>query len=359
MLADEHGDGLPFRTWEWHVAWWSHFAQRQRWVYDTLCCRTFRDPSGRLVGVAPLMLTSRPRGARLALRVLDFIGPDPNITELRGILCDPAWAVRVNDALLETLRRSSKEWDLMVWRGLQAGMAARPFARDDLHRMKEIPDYILRLPSSWETFHSSRGRNLKESIRKCYNGLRREGLSFDFGVATDPRGVAAGLEDFFRLHGARACQTGTTPHRDVFESKRAELFLLDVVERLARRGMTRIFHLRIGGKPVAVRVGFAIGKSLYLYFSGFDPSWAKYSVMTTTLAESIRYAIGEGFETVNLSTGTDVSKTRWDPEKVTYYDAYEAAPSYRGRLALAAYRSLYSDRPLLRAVRRLVGRDSQ
>jgi hypothetical protein len=57
---------------------------------------------------------------------------------------------------------------------------------------------------------------------------------------------------------------------------------------------------------------------MYLYYSGFDPTYRRYSVMTRVLAESIKYAIAEGINSINLSTGIDVSKTRWSPQATTY-----------------------------------------
>jgi CelD/BcsL family acetyltransferase involved in cellulose biosynthesis len=94
----------------------------------------------------------------------------------------------------------------------------------------------------------------------------------------------------------------------------------------------------VGGEVVATRIGFAMGDTLYLYFSGSDPAWRKYSVMTTAVAEAFQRAIAEGFAAVNLSNGTDVSKTRWAPERIDYHDLVQVAPSRRARLAHGAYR---------------------
>jgi hypothetical protein len=71
--------------------------------------------------------------------------------------------------------------------------------------------------------------------------------------------------------------------------------------------------------------------------------------MTTALAETLRYAIGEGTTWVNLSTGSDVSKTRWRPDKIVYRSAVQASPSARGRtVALAQRTSAPLSHPWLR-----------
>jgi len=106
-----------------------------------------------------------------------------------------------------------------------------------------------------------------------------------------------------------------------------------VCERLAERGELRIFQLKIGGAVVATRIGFAVGSSLYLYYSGYAEEYAQYSVMTTTVAEAIQYAIASGFSSVCLSTGSDVSKQRWRPREGLYREVEILAPSIGGRVA--------------------------
>jgi CelD/BcsL family acetyltransferase involved in cellulose biosynthesis len=94
-----------------------------------------------------------------------------------------------------------------------------------------------------------------------------------------------------------------------------------------------------------------IGGSLYLYYSGYDQAFAQYSVMTTTVAEAIKYAIAQGMKAVNLSTGNDVSKARWNPVEVAMRQALLVSPSRRGELARDVYRhavGAIEDLPALR-----------
>jgi CelD/BcsL family acetyltransferase involved in cellulose biosynthesis len=131
--------------------------------------------------------------------------------------------------------------------------------------------------------------------------------------------------------------TTAPEHLDRFANKLLRDFLRDVCERLCRRGALRLFQLKVGSEVVASRIGFVIGDSLYLYYSGFDPKWSRFSVMTTTVAEAIKYAIAHGLKTVNLSPAKDVSKTRWGPRQVDYTSVYEHAGRLRSRLAREAY----------------------
>jgi CelD/BcsL family acetyltransferase involved in cellulose biosynthesis len=157
-------------------------------------------------------------------------------------------------------------------------------------------------------------------------------------VADSVDSVQPALERFFALHDARAQRSDTIHHFNIFSTAEAQRFLADVCRRFAERGALRIFQLVIDEKVVAVRIGFVVNDVLYLYYSGYDPAFARYSVMTTTVAEAIQYAIRHGFAQVNLSTGNDVSKARWEPtERVTRH-ALLMSSSRRAKITDRMYR---------------------
>jgi CelD/BcsL family acetyltransferase involved in cellulose biosynthesis len=338
-LAQQAADGLPFRTYEWNRAWWAHLHAEDARVRDAMYVLAVRDAQGALIGVAPFMRTERPGTGPFRIRSLDFFGADPNVTEVRGPISAPGRDAAVLAACLDHLERRVDTWDFVLWRGVRVGSDAHGLlvARRGVHARDSNPNYVLPLTKTWEEFKSSRSRNIKESLRKCYNSLRRDGHAYTLDVATDEASAARALERFFVLHRARAEIEETVRHPNVFHAPKTRAFLEDACARLARSGMLRVFQLRIADAVVAIRIGFVVGDTLYLYFSGYDPAWGKYSVMTTAVAEAIRYAIGEGLSFVNLSIGTDVSKTRWSPRRVDLCDFVQVAPGLRAHLAYRAY----------------------
>jgi CelD/BcsL family acetyltransferase involved in cellulose biosynthesis len=332
------GSHLPFWTFDWSASWWRHFQRNRLSVADALRTYVVREPGGALVAVAPMMLTERPAVGFLRARSLQFFGADPNMTELKGVICTAADAERVHRALLQHLEERDSEWDWLEWSGLNDDCSHLVAHRTDVQWRRQVPDYLLALPDTWEEMKRGLKRNLRESVRKCYNSLKRDGHEFEFEVAQEPAHVAAALADLFRLHSARACLAGATAHGDVFATAHSRRFLLEVCERLARRDHWRAFTLRIGGRAVAIRLGFRFGDALYLYYSGFDPAWGRYSVMTTAVVEAIKHAVATGIRTVNLSTGKDVSKTRWNPVEVNYLDVTLCPARVRSELARRVYR---------------------
>src|SRR5712692_386179 len=82
-LEAASGTELPFQTWEWSVTWWKHLHEDGFAVRDRLRVCVIRDSANYVVGIAPLILTERPAIGPIRLRSLQFIGADPNITEIR------------------------------------------------------------------------------------------------------------------------------------------------------------------------------------------------------------------------------------------------------------------------------------
>ena len=342
-LFNESGADTPFATFEWTDCWWKHLRQERGAVCDTLQIRAIRDQSGRLVAVAPLIQTDRPKTGPLRVRLLQFVGADPNVTELRGMLAMPE---RERDAYAALQRNlDTTAWDWIQWSGLREDGSSDAVRQKLSVNSEDISTSLLTLPETWEDFRAGLKRNIRESLRKCYNSLKRDNITFEFRVVRDPPEIAEAVDRFLVLHKARAKdEEASVNHLDVFASPAACIFLKDVCCRLAETGVTRIFQLVIDGNVVASRIGFQFPNSLYLYYSGYDPAWGKYSVMTTTVAESIKYAIEQGLRTVNLSTGLDVAKTRWGPSHVTYGQGVQIAANTRSQLAYAAYQRIFGVR---------------
>lgn len=323
----------PFSSPAWCKLWWAHFHRSGLACRDQLRIYAVRRTNGALVGVAPMFLTSRPGWGVVRTRELQFFGADPYVTELRGPVCRPEDTAAVIEALGSHIKRM-RECDWVQWRGMRyADDAPHPELRLREDEKLGVVDHFLAVPASWDAFKASLPRNIKESLRKCYNSLKRENLAFEFRIVSAPDDVPAAIDRFLELHKARARQEDTVRHADVFDSAPARALLRDYCLTLARRDALRIFQLVIGGKVVATRIGFVLGDEIYLYFSGYDFAYSRFSVMTTTVAEAIKYSIGQGFRIVNLSTGADVSKTRWRPQQVVYHGGYEVFAAVRSRAA--------------------------
>jgi CelD/BcsL family acetyltransferase involved in cellulose biosynthesis len=341
----------PFTSPLWIGLWWKHFRQSRRAARDEFFCHVVRDGDGALVALAPLMVTHRPGVGPLRMRVLQFFGADPSITELRGVICRAEHQDAVIEALVQHFHERHGEWDVFRWNGMRddgsayrALMDRREFVADS-----DLPDYILHLPRSWDEVRASVSSHMRKNVRKAYEFLERDGHAFAFRAVERPADVPEALARFLVLHAARAEVADMIHHPNKFEAPRPRAFLTDYVRQMAEQGMLRLFEFEIAGTVVASRLAFVLGSELYLYFAGYDPAWRKYSVMTTLMAEVIKWAIDQRLELINLSTGRDLSKLRWKPAEIMFRDAVQVSPTARGQLAFLAYDRLVR-RPRLRSL---------
>jgi CelD/BcsL family acetyltransferase involved in cellulose biosynthesis len=335
QLNREASLALPFTLYEWHDAWCEHFLAASESIQDSMLIYVVRNERGQCVAIVPMIRTRRLLGP-FEVSSLNLLGADEALTEIRMPLIAPGFhepVARIVARQLATIER----WDWIQWIGATPTLARGLGPAATLRWQQPLVDYVLDLPADWDTFRKSRKRNIRESLRHCYNSLKRDGLACSLVTLTRPEEIEAGLDRFLRLHTMRAGQAGTTLHPDHFARASARAFLRDVCVRLAARDITRIFELVIDGKVVASRIGFRMDHTLYLYYSGFDTSWARYSVMTTAVAEIIKLSISQGVRMINLSPGTDVGKTRWGPREIHIGQLLQVGRRFRSRIACSAY----------------------
>jgi CelD/BcsL family acetyltransferase involved in cellulose biosynthesis len=238
------------------------------------------------------------------------------------ILMDPAHAVSAIRLTLQSLiQRGQWDWvefaaygdDLQVWE--QALATADVKVKAVVEQRTDVP--VMHLAESWPQLRTRLRRNVKQSIRHAYNAPQRDGMAYSYREHRSVDGLDDVIDNFLRLHRLRAREMPTkVPHCDQFGHPAAELFLRRVTHRLAAAGMLNIGVLEIDQQCAAVRINFEVDDTLYLYYSGFDPQWWRYSVMTFIVVEAVKSAIDRGLRAVNFSPGIDQAKSRWDVELV-------------------------------------------
>jgi CelD/BcsL family acetyltransferase involved in cellulose biosynthesis len=341
------GNTLPFALQDWHLSWCTNFLNRDPHIEEWPLFCISRDSSGECVAIVPLIFTRRSLGP-LKLGTVSMIGADPGLTEIRVPLVKPGYERLCVRAVHQSVARI-QDWDWIQWSGISEALAEAIAGEATPQWCRVSDDYVLDLPSSWEEFRAGLKRNARESLRHCYNSLKRDGYVFEFVVAREREEVRTALGRFLELHAMRANMPWGTKHPNRFSRRSLQDFLYHVCSSLAARDAVRVFQLRIGGQIVASRVGFVVGNSVYMYYSGFDPAWSRYSVMTTTLSEAFKYAIANGLRTANLSLTGEQSKLRWRPRLVEFRAALVGRQSLSSRIKCGAYRAAMSreDRPTL------------
>ncbi|MCU6434326.1 GNAT family N-acetyltransferase [Undibacterium sp. Jales W-56] len=311
---------LPFQTYDWNRCWWRTFAVRSLLRRDQLAIIALYDQD-RLVALAPLLISRIGIAGVTLYRYIRPFGSDPNLTEIRIPLALPGYQAALMQAVLDLQQQHStgmSECQLIADQAqAEAALAQRPFLQ--ALDQRTIPNFILPLAGDWEHFRIGLKRNIKESIRRCYNSLARAQLSPRLQVLQGRIAISAQLDLFYTLHGVRAAAETTVKHPDYFLHPQHKQFIGALLDSPFAERM-QLFCLHVGQNIVAVRLGFLMGDELYLYYSGYDLAFAKYSVMTTLLVEVIRWSMEQKLQRINLSVGEDVSKTRWGPELTEYVE---------------------------------------
>jgi CelD/BcsL family acetyltransferase involved in cellulose biosynthesis len=324
----------PFTSPQWAKLWWKHLRRSSLLMRHEFFAHVVRDDSGQLIAVVPLVITHLPSGDGPRIRILQFFGAgDSSITELRGVICQEKHLPEVIQALRAYLQDCKQEWDLVLWNGIRTQDVPYHENSGLLKIDGQRPTYVVPLPQSWTELRSRLSPNMKEAVRKSYKLLAREGHAFTFHVIDQVGEVPAALDRFLTLHAARAGASKMPRHPNYFAQPARREFFVDLSRHMAQAGKLRIFELEVCGKIVASRVAFLLGEHLYFYYSGFDPAWRKYHVMTTLMCECMKWAIEGGIQFANLSTGKDPSKLRWKPTEIVFHDAIQRSATARGRLA--------------------------
>lgn len=316
QITEAAMDRNPFLTWEWVSEWANQFSGA------ALLVAVVRDQS-QVVAIAPFHRRRYGVGPGFSATSLQLLSPleVEHLVEIRDIATFPSWEEPALEALLNHLA-AMHDWDWIRFAAQGRNLAAwerildRRGGQSFVSFVENSPMPVMTLASTWTEQCAGLKRNIKESIRHSYNSLRRDGLEFEFGVDEAASPQVGWLDEFFRLHHQRAVAEGRLAHLDHFQRRAVRAGVESVLRRAAQAGLVRVFVLRIEGSAVAVRLGLEVNRSLYLYYSGFDPVWWPRGVMTLLMTEIVKWAIERRLETINLSPGVDVSKTRWGTEQI-------------------------------------------
>ena len=344
----------PFTSPLWFFLWWKHFRRDDLLFRDEFFCHIVRDGDGRLVALAPLMRTSCLGHGLPVMRMVQFLGNDPSLTEFRGVICRPEDHEKVIEVLAEHFAQHRDEWDVFRWNGLYHPASAynSQSTRSEFIARDQVSDYIVEVPASWDELKARVSTNMRKNLRKAYELFHRDGFRFDLRVVERPDEIDAAIGRFLSLHAARSAAADMIAHPNKFANSQARAFLTDYLHQLAERSELRIFELEVDHKVIASRLTFLIGPDLYMYFAGYDTAWRQYSVMTILMSEIIKWSIAHDIRNVNLSTGNDQSKLRWKPVEIIFHNAVQISPTLRGRLAfrtLLAYEAFARRREALRS----------
>jgi CelD/BcsL family acetyltransferase involved in cellulose biosynthesis len=311
-LADRMVPSSPMLSWEWLRLWWSHFRGANRLQIVTFV----RD--GTVVGIAPFQ-ERRIGVGPLAIRMLKPIGwedyGNQGLTEQLELLFPPEHKAELMAELAIWLasNRITSVWvpSVEVDRELEPWFAERV-----VEMQPHVPFHHRSLPADWEVFVQGLNKSMRSNSRYYAKLLVRHGHSFELEVAETPGDVARALPEAIKLHRTRASSTEVSrvQHWDHFYRPDRAAFIQEIGPILAAKGEFKVGLLRLDGEVVAGQMWLEKGDTIFLYYSGFVPEWAKYGVQLVTTLEILKSGMRRGFKRVEFFRGGGHVKERWDTE---------------------------------------------
>jgi CelD/BcsL family acetyltransferase involved in cellulose biosynthesis len=325
----------PFHSWTWNWSWWKHFGRgalrilviRRQGQVRGIAQFHERRHGGLVTSLAPIGW-----GNRLTEH-LDLIFPESDHDELLQAVTAWLGRQRCTWTWLPGLRPGSTE--------VVGGPVANVFEN-------AVPFEYLDLPGSWEVLVAGLNKSMRDNVKYYPKLMLRNGHDFRFRVAGSPTEVCEALPTLFRLHNLRAGMQGGVGHRDYLKDSSHQEFLGEVMPALAVAGQAKIGLLEVGEEVVAAISWLEREDSICLYYTGFEPSWSKYSVVTVATSEVLKYAIVAGIRRIDFLRGTDPFKRRWG---TTQRMTVEVAVAKRPALVRPVLRAAVAGRRRLRHLR--------
>lgn len=319
-----------FQTWEWNYTYRRHLAPSQRLML--LCVLD----SGRLMGIAPLTITSIQG---LPLRRVRLLGS--HASDYLDFICDRAAEGEALSALFSWLKRNERRWDVLDLEKVPEGSPIlehwpemrRCFGwRDGLSGYGVCP--YLALPESWEEMRARISRKQRSNLDYKERLMARE-HSVRIGLLGESE-LEEGLGCLIRLHTRRWRKDGLPGN---FTSERFRKFADEVTWLLSKRGWLRMYGLRLDGVLQSIQYCMAYGGKGFGYIGGWEPDLARYGLGAVLTAHAIRGAVEEGLREFDLLSGDEAYKSQWAQASHTTCRLIVHKDGMRSRLAAAASRA--------------------
>ena len=169
------------------------------------------------------MRTDVPGIGAPLLRLVQFFGADPDLSDIRGLICRSEDEPRVVNALVEHFLSCAGEWHVFRWLACAASPTLIAGAHSAFSRANVSGPTTSLNSRSWETLHRQLSVNMRKNLRKAYQYLERDGLTFALRVTDRREDVAPAIAIF---HAARAEAADMIFHANRFVQPNVRAFFV-------------------------------------------------------------------------------------------------------------------------------------
>lgn len=341
LLHRSNADHI-FLTWEYVSAWLSVYGRSGQ-----LCTLVSRDASGRLTGIAPLIIRPGHGAGRRALRHLTLLGGECDSTSEYGdFIIAPGIEREISEAFCRRLlAERGLRWDALRFGYVRTGSEAMQTAWRTLTQHLQEPSaprthrtWAARLGDSWETYEQTcLSAHRRSQLRRMWKRMQSSGHVRVLEAGRDIP-VDEAMDHLIALNLERWDEGGASFQTEEFKS-----FHRVLAKAFAEKGWLSLLLLEVDGVIISARYDFAYGGVLSLFQSGWRRAYAEYSPGQVLLSQTVRHAISRGLHTMDFMTGDSPYKASWAVPGVMLGDVEICNPrSLRGRAAYAVRRVISS-----------------
>lgn len=317
----------PFASWEWVTTWWNHFSRgNARGPLVLYPLAVYNSANSELIGLAPFHYTKRGRleARRHELRLLGDMGTEPALSEELPVIFRKSFEDSGTRALLRYLSGPArKHWNTLhltipCERGMsdEALSDRRACIRGRLTSNRIVQTEYLPLPTQWDELRQTLSKSTRDNLTYYPRLLSRHNLSWAVRRVADPMDIEDAANILVNLHRLRAQSTVGHPHMDHLPGRVHHECLRQALIRLTLADKASVWLLDVDGRTVAAQAVLQDGSELCMYYSGFDPAYRAYSLLTILHAEIIKTGIQERIAGINFLPGHFQYKSRWGARSV-------------------------------------------
>jgi len=275
-LLNESPANSVYLTWEWLFTWWEVYGDSKR----TLNIISLKDDNGRLIAIAPLIVTVKQFGPLLKRRVLEFLGSGEH--EKDEVCSNYLDFIVANDAdnvypkLKEELLKGINDgrWDEFFLTSVpvesKSNVNLHITSSSQLNASDQnnttTPCAIIALPETWELYLSTLNKHWRHQIKKGRAELIAKGNVECLDI-TDPNEIQKAFDDLIHLHQNRWVEAGQP---GAFSSTKFNNFHKKTLERFSINHWVGIHLLKLNGHVLAATHRFKYQQTVYSYQTGYD-----------------------------------------------------------------------------------------
>jgi len=293
-------------THEWLSSWWEVFGGQERLSLVTVA------DGGRIVGIAPLMITRVIGAAGFAIRKLTFVGD--GLTDCHDVLIAGERREEVLHALLKFVVEGSENWDAIHFRNVRGDSPNLPMLRDAfgdapfgyVERVNIRSPYIS-IDRDWTDYYGALGKNVRSDLRRRLNHLAKLGKA-EFIRLHDVDDVADTLAMIRSMHVK--CR-GARGEISWYTNEKRFRFASLIVKRFGDRKWLDLVFFKLNDRVIAYYLGFVHNSIVYFWNTGFDPEFAAVSPGKLLLHYWIRDSFAQGYREFDFMVGEESYKLQW------------------------------------------------